>query len=123
MTMPDVRETFKEAWSQALTGLNAAEQEAEKVLGKIADAAGFSADDVRRQAREFGERLQGQRRELERAIDEAVKRAASRFRLPSREEIEHLRERVESIAKRIEAMEQAKAAQPPPAAPQEGAQA
>ena len=32
--MPDVRETFKEAWSQALVGLNAAEQEAEKVLAR-----------------------------------------------------------------------------------------
>ena len=114
--MPDIRETFKEAWSQALVGLNAAEQEAEKVIAKIADAAGFTPDDVRRHAREFGERLQLQRKEIEKTIDEAVKRATSRFKLPSRDEIESLRQRVDAIAARVDAL------QPPtPAAqPKEG---
>jgi polyhydroxyalkanoate synthesis regulator phasin len=102
--MPDIRETFKEAWTQALVGLNAAEQEAEKVMTKIADAAGFTPEDVRRHAREFGERLQVQRKELERTIDEAVKRAASRFKLPSREEMDALRQRVEAISARVDAI-------------------
>ena len=111
--MPDIRETFKEAWTQALVGLNAAEQEAEKVMTKIADAAGFTPEDVRRHAREFGERLQLQRKELERTIDEAVKRAASRFKLPSREEMDALRQRVEAISARIDAI----AAKPAEGAP------
>jgi poly(hydroxyalkanoate) granule-associated protein len=115
--MPDVRETFKEAWSQALVGLNAAEQEAEKVIGKIADAAGFTPEDVRRHAREFAERLQVQRKEIEKAIDEAVRRAASRFKLPSRDELEGLRQRVEAIAARVEAMSKG-AAETKPAAEQ-----
>jgi polyhydroxyalkanoate synthesis regulator phasin len=102
--MPDMRETFKEAWSQALVGLNAAEQEAEKVIAKIADAAGFTPEDVRRHAREFGERLQLQRKEIEKTIDDAVKRATSRFKLPTREEIESLRQRVDAIAARMDAM-------------------
>ena len=102
--MPDVRETFKEAWSQALVGLNAAEQEAEKVINKIADAAGFTPEDVRRHAREFAERLQMQRKEIEKTIDEAVKRATSRFKLPTREELEGLRQRVDAIAARAEAI-------------------
>ncbi len=102
--MPDVRETFKEAWSQALVGLNAAEQEAEKVITKIADAAGFTPEDVRRHAREFGERLQIQRKEIERTIDDAVKRATSRFKLPSREELDGLRQRVDAIAARVDEM-------------------
>ncbi len=102
--MPDMRETFKEAWSQALVGLNAAEQEAEKVIAKIADAAGFTPEDVRRHAREFGERLQVQRKEIEKTIDDAVKRAASRFKLPTREEMESLKQRVDAIAARVDAM-------------------
>ncbi len=102
--MPEIRETFKEAWSQALVGLNAAEQEAEKVIGKIADAAGFTPDDVRRHAREFAERLQTQRKEIEKTIDDAVKRATSRFRLPSRDELDGLRQRVDAIAARVEAI-------------------
>jgi polyhydroxyalkanoate synthesis regulator phasin len=102
--MAEIQTIFKEAWSQALVGLNNAEQEAEKVLEKIADAAGFSPEDVRRHAREFGERLSSQRKEIERSIDDAVKKATGRFKVPSREEIAALRERVESIAARLEAL-------------------
>ena len=72
--MADVREMFKEAWSQALAGVNAAEAEAEKVLNKLADAAGFSTDDVKRHAREFGERLTAQRREVEKRLDAVTER-------------------------------------------------
>lgn len=100
--MPDIQTLFKEAWSNALAGVNAAEQEAEKVLGRIADAAGFSPDEVRRHAREFGERLANQRREVERAVDDAVRRAANRFRIPSREDLEALQRRVDAVAQRID---------------------
>jgi poly(hydroxyalkanoate) granule-associated protein len=102
--MPDIQEMFKEAWSQALAGVNAAEQEAEKVFQKLADAAGFSADDVKRHAREFSERLTTQRREVEKAIDDAVRRAANRFRIPSREDIDALQKRLDAIAERVEAI-------------------
>jgi polyhydroxyalkanoate synthesis regulator phasin len=102
--MAEIQTMFKEAWSQALVGLNNAEQEAEKVLNKIADAAGFSPEDVRRHAREFGERLAIQRKEIERTIDDAVKRAAGRFKLPTRDEIDGLRQRVDAIAARVDAL-------------------
>jgi polyhydroxyalkanoate synthesis regulator phasin len=102
--MAEIQTMFKEAWSQALVGLNNAEQEAEKVLNKIADAAGFSPEDVRRHAREFGERLTTQRKEIERAVDEAVKRTASRFKLPTRDELDALKQRVEAISARVDAL-------------------
>ncbi len=100
--MADVQDLFKEAWSQALVGLNAAEAEAEKVLDRLAGAAGFTPEDVKRHAREFGERLSNQRREVERAIDEAVRRAAARFKLPTRDDVEALKRRVDQIAERVE---------------------
>lgn len=102
--MPDIQQMFKEAWSNALAGVNAAEQEAEKVFARLADVAGFSPEEVRRHAREFGERLTSQRKDLERAIDDAVRRAASRFRVPTREEIDALRKRVEDVSARVEAL-------------------
>ncbi|HEX9306079.1 MAG TPA: phasin family protein [Anaeromyxobacter sp.] len=108
--MPDIQEMFKEAWSHALAGVNAAEAEAEKVLGKLADAAGFSPDDVKRHAREFGERLTTQRRDLEKAIDEAVKRTANRFRIPTQSDIEALQKRVDAVAARVEAIAKERAA-------------
>jgi len=100
--MTDIQTLFREAWSNALAGVNAAEQEAERVFMRIADAAGLSPDEVRRQAREFGERLASQRREVERAVDEAVRKAANRFKIPSREDIEALERRVDAVAQRVE---------------------
>ncbi len=102
--MADIQELFKEAWSQALVGLNAAEAEAEKVISRLADVAGFSPEEVKRQAREFGERLSVQRKEIERTIDDAVRRAATRFKLPTREDIEGLKQRLDSISQRVEAL-------------------
>jgi poly(hydroxyalkanoate) granule-associated protein len=102
--MAGIQEMFKEAWSSALAGVNAAEQEAEKVLGKVADAAGFSPDEVKRHAREFGERLTVQRREIEKAIDDAVRRTANRFKIPTQSDIEALQKRVDAVAQRVEAL-------------------
>jgi polyhydroxyalkanoate synthesis regulator phasin len=108
--MADIQTMFKEAWSSALAGVNAAEQEAEKVFTKLADAAGFSPDDVRRHAREFGERLAAQRKEVERAIDDGVRRAANRFRIPSQADIEVLRKRLDAIQERVDALGKEKGA-------------
>jgi polyhydroxyalkanoate synthesis regulator phasin len=102
--MPDLREIFKEAWSQALAGVNAAEQEAEKVFSRLAEAAGLSTDDVKRHAREFGERLTTQRREVEKAIDDAVRAAANRFRIPTKEDIDVLRNRLDAVTERVDAL-------------------
>ncbi|WP_242395302.1 phasin family protein [Anaeromyxobacter oryzisoli] len=108
--MTDIQQIFREAWSNALAGVNAAEQEAEKVLERIADAAGLSPEDVRRNAREFGERLAAQRRELERAIDDGVRRAANRFRIPGQEELDALRKRLDAVAEKVEALSKEKGA-------------
>ncbi|HET8542626.1 MAG TPA: phasin family protein [Anaeromyxobacter sp.] len=102
--MADLREIFKDAWSQALAGVNAAEAEAEKVLTKLADAAGFSADDVKRHAREFGERLTAQRRDVEKTIDDAVRNAANRFRIPTKEDIAALQKRLDAVTERVDAL-------------------
>ena len=108
--MPDIRETFKEAWSSAVAGVNAAEAEAEKVLGRLADAAGFSPEEVRRHARELGERLVTQRKDLEKAIDDAVRRTANRFRIPTQSDIEALTKRVDEVSARVEALSKEKQA-------------
>jgi polyhydroxyalkanoate synthesis regulator phasin len=104
--MADLQAKFREAWSQALVGINTAEAEAEKVLARLADAAGLTPEDVKHHAREFGERLTQQRREVERAIDDGVRRAAAQFKIPTREEIESLKRRVDQIADRLEVVAQ-----------------
>jgi len=107
--MADLQAKFREAWSQALVGINTAEAEAEKVLARLADAAGLTPEDVKHHAREFGERLTQQRREVERAIDDGIRRAAAQFKIPTREEIESLKRRVDQIADRLEVVAQERA--------------
>ena len=107
--MADLQEMFKDAWSQALAVGSAAEAEAEKVLGRLADKAGFSPDDVRKHAREFGERLTVQRRDLEKAIDDAVRRTANRFRIPTQSDLVALEKRVDAVAERVEALSKERA--------------
>ncbi|HZZ84663.1 MAG TPA: phasin family protein [Anaeromyxobacteraceae bacterium] len=102
--MADIQEMFKEAWSQALVGLNAAEAEAEKVLQKLVDAAGLSPEDMKKHAREFGERLGAQRQELERTIDDAVRRASQRFKVPTREDLNQLKQRLDAVDERLDAL-------------------
>jgi polyhydroxyalkanoate synthesis regulator phasin len=104
--MADLQAKFREAWSQALVGINTSEAEAEKVLARLADAAGLTPDDVKHHAREFGERLTQQRREVERAIDDGVRRAAAQFKIPTRDEVESLKRRVDQIADRLEVVAQ-----------------
>jgi polyhydroxyalkanoate synthesis regulator phasin len=108
--MADMQTMFKEAWSHALAGVNAAEAEAEKVFNRVADVAGFSPEDVRRHAREFGERLQAQRRELEKAIDDGVKRAADRLRVPTKGDIEAIEKRLDLIAAKVDELSKEKPA-------------
>jgi BMFP domain-containing protein YqiC len=110
--MPDIQTLFKEAWSNALAGMNAAEQEAEKVLTRIAGAAGLSPEDVRRQAREFGERLASQRREVERTVDDAVRRAAGRLHIPSRGDLDALGKRIDEVSARVESLAREHAEKP-----------
>lgn len=103
--MADLQTMFKDALSQARAGVTAAEQGAEKVLGRLADAAGFTPVDVRRHARELGEKLAAQRLELTRTIDGAVKKATGAFRLPTKDEVAELRQRVDAITARLDAMD------------------
>jgi len=97
-----IQEMFKEAWSHALAGVNAAEQEAEKVFNRVADAAGFSPEDVRRHAREFGERLQAQRKELEKAIDDGVKKAATKLQVPTKGDLDAIEARLTALSAKVD---------------------
>lgn len=99
-----VPELFRDAWSQALAAVNNAEDEAQKVLGRVSDLAGWGPEEVKRHYREFAERLVGQRKELEKSIDAGVKKALSRVKLPKREDVDTLSKRVTALASRVEAL-------------------
>ena len=100
-------EALERMWSQALTAVSSVEDEAARVVQKAQTVAGWSQDEVRRQVGELAERLAAQRRDLERALDERVRGALQRLRIPRREEVQALSSRLRRVADRVEQLERA----------------
>jgi polyhydroxyalkanoate synthesis regulator phasin len=90
-------EFFQQIWSQALTTVAGAEEEAQKLLSRI---QGVSQEE----ARKLSERLAGQRKDLEKRVDEVVKTSVSRLKVPRRDEVAQLNARLDALTRRIEAL-------------------
>lgn len=90
-------EFFQQIWSQALTTVHGAEEEAQKLLGKL---QGISQEETRK----LQERLAGQRRDLERRVEEVVKTSVARLKVPRREEVAQLNARLDALTKRLETL-------------------
>jgi polyhydroxyalkanoate synthesis regulator phasin len=90
-------EFFQQIWSQALTTVAGAEEEAQKLLTRV---QGVSQDE----ARKLSERLAGQRKDLERRVEDVVKTSVARMKVPRREEIAQLNTRLEALTRRVEAL-------------------
>jgi len=92
-------------WAQALTAVSSVEDEAARVVQRAQTVAGWSQDEVRRQMGELAERLAAQRKELEQGLEERVRGALQRLRVPKREEVQALVARVDRVAERLERLE------------------
>ena len=97
-------ELFHHVWSQALVAVTGAEEEATKLIGRLEGALGWSQEEARKQVRDFSERLTGQRREVERRMEEAVKHSLGLLKVPRREELAQLSARVDELTRRLESL-------------------
>ncbi|QRN93780.1 phasin family protein [Archangium violaceum] len=101
-------ETFERVWSQALLAVSTAEEEAARTVQRVAGLAGWSPEEMIRQARLLTERLAGQRKDLEHNVEEGVRRALVHFKIPRRDEMQDIEARLIRLAERIEALGQRK---------------
>jgi len=106
-----VADVVERMWSQALVAVSSAEEEAAQLVQKLQAVAGWSQDEVRRQVAELTERIATQRGALERGIEEGVKRAVTRLRVPRREQIQALQTRLDRVAARLDRLAERR---PPP---------
>lgn len=95
-------EHFERLWGQALLAVSNAEEEALRVVQRVSDGAGWSPEEIKQRARELGERLVSQRRDLERTVDEAVRRTVTHLRVPRREQLQDVQTRLDRLAERID---------------------
>jgi len=100
-----VVEALERMWAQAVTAMSSVEDEAARVVQRAQTVAGWSQDEVRRQMGDLAERLAAQRRELEQGLEERVRGALQRLRVPRREEVQALMTRMERVAERVETLE------------------
>lgn len=100
-----VVEVLERMWAQAVTAVSSVEDEAARVVQRAQTVAGWSQDEVRRQMGELAERLAAQRKELEQGLDERVRGALQRLRVPRRDEVQALAARVDRVAERLEKLE------------------
>jgi polyhydroxyalkanoate synthesis regulator phasin len=100
-----VVEVLERMWAQAVTAVSSVEDEAARVVQRAQTVAGWSQDEVRRQMGELAERLAAQRKELEQGLDERVRSALQRLRVPRRDEVQALAARVDRVAERLEKLE------------------
>jgi polyhydroxyalkanoate synthesis regulator phasin len=89
-------------WAQALVAVSSVEEEAAQLVQRLQAAAGWSQEEMRRQASEVSERLASQRLVLEKGLEEGVRRAVSRLRVPRREQIQALQDRLDRVAARLD---------------------
>jgi len=100
-----VVEALERMWAQAVSAMSRVEDEAARVVQRAQTVAGWSQDEVRRQMTDLAERLAAQRRELEEGLEERVRTALTRLRVPRREEVQALTARVDRVAERLEKLE------------------
>ena len=93
-------------WAQALVAVSSVEEEAAQLVQRLQAVAGWSQDEVRRQVAEVSEHLATQRQTLEKGIEDGVRRAVTRLRVPRREQIQALQARLDRIAARLEQLDQ-----------------
>jgi polyhydroxyalkanoate synthesis regulator phasin len=93
-------------WAQALVAVSSVEEEAAQVVQRLQAVAGWSQDEVRRQVAEVSERLASQRLALEKGIEDGVRRAVARLRVPRRDQIQTLQARLDRVAARLDRLGQ-----------------
>lgn len=89
-------EFFHQIWSQALTAV-AGGEEVQSLMSRI---QGLSKEE----GPNLAERLAGQRKALERRMEELVGAAVSRLRVPRREELVQLNARLDALSDRLEGL-------------------
>jgi polyhydroxyalkanoate synthesis regulator phasin len=95
-------EFVREAWSQALVAVNAAEEEVQKIVSRVSGWVEMKPEEARRLGVELSDKLRAERNQLEAGLESAVQKALTPFRIPSRDDVAALHARVSVMEARID---------------------
>ncbi|MSP63531.1 MAG: hypothetical protein EXR72_24945 [Myxococcales bacterium] len=98
-----LQKALRETWMHALGVITGAEGEVARAAHRVLEAVGLSTDaEAKGPTRELFARFRRNRALFEQRVDEGVKAAVARVRLPLAQEIALLRGRVEKLQKSVE---------------------
>ena len=116
-----LQQSLRDTWMNALGVLNGAEAEVAKTTHRVLETMGIAPagsepgaqlPEVKDVVREIFQRVQRNRADLERRIDDGIRSAIDRTRRPFVQDIEQIRTRVDKLQRRVEELSRRGRAKP-----------
>lgn len=96
---------IQRAWRETVGAYATEEGATRNLVARLVDFGAVSRDESANLLVEFKKRIEQNRKELDRRVDESIKRATERLTIPTPAEIEKLRARVADLEARVEQAE------------------
>lgn len=103
---------IQRAWRETVGTYATEEGATRNLVARLVDFGALSRDESANVLVEFKKRIEQNRKELDRRVDESIKRATERLTIPTPAEIEKLRERVNALEARVKSVESAERQRP-----------
>ena len=96
---------IQRAWRETVGAYATEEGATRNLVQRLVDFGAVSRDESANMLVDFKKRIDQNRKELDRRVDESIKRATERLTIPTPAELEKLRARVAELEKRVEGAE------------------
>ena len=100
---------LKSAWRETVGNYATDDSQTKNLMGRLVEFGTLTRDEAKKLVGETKERIEQNRRELDRRVDESIKAATARLTLPSDDDIAGLNQKLDAIEQRIAALEQKRA--------------
>lgn len=101
---------IQRAWRETVGTYATEEGPTRNLVQRLVEFGELSREEAAHVLVGFKKRIEENRRELDRRVDESLKRATSRFTLPSPAELEQMQQRVSELEERLDDVERRKQA-------------
>lgn len=96
---------IQRAWRDTMGAYATDEGETKNLLRRLVDFGALSKDEAGRALFDMRERIDDNRRELDRRVEESIRHTVARWTIPSPAEIKRLKDRVAELEERIRRVE------------------
>lgn|GEM_PF-2401208 len=106
--MPELRAVIQESWSRAVLAASSVEEQAQELVTRLGSAlsdAPLSPEHAKTLLAEVSQKLHEHRQQLQVQVEQTVRRGLERLRLPAKNELRDLSQRLEQLEARLAGLE------------------